>query len=362
METLMAFGSTIWLGMPVWVWIGFVTLVVTLLAIDLGLFHGEAHEPTIRESTILASICLSLGFAFSIVVWWLYYKGYSVSPDATINAAAPGAERAWTAWELYLTGWVIEVSLAFDNIFVMSMIFTYLAIPVKYQHRVLFYGILGVIILRAIMIGVGAALLHQFSWILYIFSAFLIFTGIKMLLMVDQQPDIENNALLKWMRRHLRITQDFVGQNFTVRRPDPKTGKMVLWFTPLFVALVMIEFADLIFAVDSVPAIFAITQDTFIVYTSNIFAILGLRSLYVVLSTVVHRFHYLKYALSLVLVYVGCKIFVQQFIGKIPPEISLSVTVGLLAGGIIFSLFKTRNEPAHATTPTEPPRPVADKS
>jgi tellurite resistance protein TerC len=137
---------------------------------------------------------------------------------------------------------------------------------------------------------------------------------------------------------------------------------MVLWFTPLFVALVMIEFADLIFAVDSVPAIFAITQDTFIVYTSNIFAILGLRSLYVVLSTVVHRFHYLKYALSLVLVYVGCKIFVQQFIGKIPPEISLSVTVGLLAGGIIFSLFKTRNEPAHATTPTEPPRPVADKS
>jgi len=222
------------------------------------------------------------------------------------------------------------------------MIFVYFAVPAKYQHRVLFYGILGVIVLRAIMIGLGAALVHQFGWVLYIFSAFLIFTGVKMLIMAEQKPDLENNPVLLWMRRHLRVTREFHGQSFAVRQPDEKTGKPVLWFTPLFLALVLIEFADIIFAVDSIPAIFAITQDPLIVYTSNIFAILGLRALYFVLSTMVDRFHYLKYALALVLIFVGAKIFVQRFTGKIPPEVSLGVTVAILAGGIIYSLWKTR--------------------
>jgi tellurite resistance protein TerC len=294
---------------------------------------------------VLAGACMTLGVAFSAVVWWLYYNGFATSLDDDIASASSDSARAWTAWELYLTGWVIEQTLAFDNVFVMAMIFSYFAIPPQYQHRVLFYGILGVIVLRAIMIGLGAALIHQFDWILYIFSAFLVFTGIKMFIMADEKPDIANNAVLRYMRSHMRITDKIHGQNFFVNEPDPKTGKVVRWATPLFVALVLIEFADLIFAVDSVPAIFSITQDPFIVYTSNIFAILGLRSLYFVLAAMVHRFHYLKYALSLVLVYVGSKIFVQQFIGKIDPAISLGITVSILLGGIAVSLWKTRSNP-----------------
>lgn len=337
--------STLFMGMPIWVWLAFLAIVITILAIDLGLLHGEAHEPTLKESTILAGACMTLGVSFSAVVWWLYYNGIATSLDDDIANAASDSARAWTAWELYLTGWVVEQTLAFDNVFVMAMIFSYFAIPRKYQHRVLFYGILGVIILRAIMIGLGAALIHEFEWILYIFAAFLVFTGIKMFIMADQEPDIANNPILKYMRRHMRITDKIHGERFFVHEPDPKTGKIVRWATPLFVALVLIEFADLIFAVDSVPAIFAITQDPFIVYTSNIFAILGLRSLYFVLAAMVHRFHYLKYALSLVLVYVGGKVFVQQFIGKIDPAISLGVTIAILLGGIVLSLWKTRNDP-----------------
>lgn len=340
--------STLFMGMPIWVWLTFLAIVITILAIDLGLLHGEAHEPTLKESTLLAGACMTLGVSFSAVVWWLYYNGVATSLDDDIANAASDSARAWTAWELYLTGWVVEQTLAFDNVFVMAMIFSYFAIPRKYQHRVLFYGILGVIVLRAIMIGLGAALIHQFEWILYIFAAFLVFTGIKMFIMADQEPDIANNPILTYMRRHMRITDTIHGERFFVYEPDPKTGKIVRWATPLFVALVLIEFADLIFAVDSVPAIFAITQDPFIVYTSNIFAILGLRSLYFVLAAMVHRFHYLKYALSLVLVYVGGKVFVQQFIGKIDPAISLSVTIAILLGGILLSLWKTRNDPPAA--------------
>ncbi len=338
----------LWLGMPVWVWLAFVATVFVILAVDLGLFHREAHVPSMRESAILAGSCMTLGFAFSAVVWWLYYNGHATSLDPDIAAAATPSARAWTAWELYLTGWIVEQTLAFDNVFVMSMIFTYFAIPTQYQHRVLFYGILGVIVLRAIMIGVGAALVHQFAWILFVFSAFLIFTGIKMLMMADHKPDLENNVVLRFLKKRMRITPEISGQSFFVYKPDPATGKVVRYATPLFVALIMIEFADLIFAVDSVPAIFAITQDPFIVYTSNIFAILGLRALYFVLSAMVHRFRYLKYALSLVLIYVGAKIFVQQFIGKIPPEFSLGVTFTLLAGGIVYSLVKTRSEAVQA--------------
>jgi tellurite resistance protein TerC len=342
MDSLNSFFLMPWLGMPAWIWIGFLVTVVVVLAVDLGLFQSEAHEPTLRESAILAATCMSIGLAFSAVIWWLYFLGYATSLDATIAGAPTPSKRAWQAWELYLTGWVVEQTLAFDNVFVISMIFTYLAIAPKHQHRVLFYGILGVIVLRAIMIGLGAALVHQFAWVLYVFSAFLIFTGVKMLRMADQKPDLENNAVLKWMRRRLRITNDVEDQAFVVRRPTSQGGKPVLWATPLFVALVLVEIADIIFAVDSVPAIFALTQDPFIVYTSNIFAILGLRALYFVLSAMVHRFHYLKYALSLVLIYVGAKIFAQDLIGKIPSIFSLGVTFALLGGGIVYSLYKTR--------------------
>jgi tellurite resistance protein TerC len=221
-----------------------------------------------------------------------------------------------------------------------------LAIPRQYQHRVLFWGILGVIVLRALMIGLGATLVSQFSWILYLFGAFLIFTGIKMWVIADHVPDIANNPLLKFLKRHLRMTDGLRGNHFWVREPDPASGRVVRLATPLLLALVLVEFVDLVFAVDSVPAIFAITTDPFIVYTSNIFAILGLRALYFALAAMIHRFRYLKYALALVLVFIGAKIFLVGIIGKIPPVISLSVTLGLIAGGVLVSLWKTRGQPA----------------
>jgi tellurite resistance protein TerC len=231
-----------------------------------------------------------------------------------------------------------------DNVFVIALIFTYFAVPREYQHRVLFWGILGVIVLRAIMIGLGAALVSEFSWILYLFGAFLVFTGVKMWIIADHVPDIASNPLLKFMRRHLRVTDGLRGNAFFVREPDPKTGTVVRWATPLFLALMLVEAVDLVFAVDSVPAIFAITTDPFIVYTSNIFAILGLRALYFALAAMIHRFKYLKYALALVLVFIGTKIFLVGIVGKLPAVVSLTVTFGLIAGGVLYSMWKTRGQ------------------
>jgi tellurite resistance protein TerC len=248
----------------------------------------------------------------------------------------------------YMTGFVVEKTLAMDNVFVIAMIFTYFAIPPQYQHRVLFWGILGVILLRAIMIGLGASLVSQFSWVLYIFAAFLIFTGIKMYLMADKTYDVGANPLVGWMKRRLNVTDTHHGERFFVRQPD-KTGKTALFVTPLFLALMMIEFADLIFAIDSVPAIFAITTDPYIVYTSNIFAILGLRALYFALAAMVDRFHYLKYALSALLIFIGSKIFVADLAGldKFPHMLSLGITFLILAAGIAYSLWMTRQR-AHS--------------
>jgi tellurite resistance protein TerC len=223
-------------------------------------------------------------------------------------------------------------------------VFTYFHIPRIYQHRVLFWGILGVIVLRAIMISLGAALVTEFHGVLYFFGAFLIFTGLKMLWMVDQTPDMSKNPMLNFLKRNIRVTNELHGERFFVRLADSKTGKLVTFVTPLFLALCVIEFADIVFAVDSVPAVFLITTDTFIVYTSNIFAIMGLRALFFALSAMIHRFHYLKYALAFVLVFIGSKIFAAQFIGKIPAEVSLGVTFVLLAGGIVVSLIMTRFE------------------
>jgi tellurite resistance protein TerC len=202
------------------------------------------------------------------------------------------------------------------------------------------------------MIAVGAALVQNYSWILYFFGAFLIATGIKMLIVPEGDPDVSKNPVVKFMKKHMRVTDQLHAQKFFVRQPDTQTGKMVLWATPLFLALVVINIADLVFAVDSVPAIFAITTDTFIVYTANIMAILGLRALYFALAAMVHRFHYLKYSLAIVLVFIGLKIFWNNLVGKFPPEYSLGITVALIAAGIFYSLWKTRNEPA-APRPAE---------
>ena len=254
-----------------------------------------------------------------------------------------------TAGLQYVTGFVIEKSLAMDNVFVIAMIFTYFAIPRQYQHRVLFWGILGVIVLRAIMIGVGSTLVEQFSWVLYIFAAFLILTGVKMWITAGKDYDVGSSGALRFIQEaHLPVTDKLHGERFFVRQHDDKTGKpesMWVMRRTLFLALAMVEIVDVVFAVDSVPAIFAITTDPFLVYTSNIFAILGLRALYFALAAMVHRFHYLKYALALLLVFIGSKIFVADALGlaKIPPVASLSITFVILASGVGWSLWKTRD-------------------
>ncbi|HEX4918087.1 MAG TPA: TerC family protein [Limnobacter sp.] len=323
MDALMAFMQADFLGTATWIWFLFIGIVISLLAFDLGVLHKGDQEIGVRESLLLSAGYITAACLFGAWVWWYL-----------------GAESGMN----YFTGFAIEKSLSMDNVFVIALIFTFFAIPRQYQHRVLFWGILGVIVLRAIMIGLGAALVKEFSWVLYLFGAFLVITGIKMWFIADHDPDIEKNPILKFLRKHLRVTDSLRGNAFVVNEPDPKTGKMVRFATPLLLALILIEFVDLIFAVDSVPAIFAITTDPFIVYTSNIFAILGLRALYFALAAMIHRFKYLKYALALVLVFIGSKIFLVNFIGKFPPALSLGVTLGLIAGGVLYSLWKTKSD------------------
>ncbi len=314
------------MGKPVWMWVAFMGIVSVLLVFDLGVLHRKHREISIKESLWLSAFYIAIALIFGGWVW------HSLGEQS-------GKE--------YLTGFIVEKTLAMDNVFIISLIFTYFAIPPLYQHRVLFWGILGVIILRAIMIGLGATLVSQFSWVLYVFAVFLIATGIKMLWIGDKMPDIGNNPLLKFLRNNFRITDKLHDQKFTVQLPDPKTGKLTTYGTPLLVALVLIEFVDLIFAVDSVPAIFTITLDPYIVYTSNIFAILGLRALYFALAAIIHRFKYLKQALAWVLIFIGSKTFIAWGMGweKFPAGLSLGVTLALIVGGIVLSLYKTRNEP-----------------
>ncbi|WP_187970177.1 TerC family protein [Aquibium microcysteis] len=312
----------LFLGKPLWMWLLFLGLVMALLAFDLGVLHKDDHEIGVAESLRLSAMYIVLGLSFSAFIWW--------QMDATATAQ-------------YLTAFVVEKTLAMDNIFVIALIFSFFAIPREYQHRVLFWGILGVIVLRGIMIGLGATIVDQYHWVLYLFAAFLIFTGIKMLFVADKEHKIEENGLIRFLKRRLRVTEDLHGHDFFVKKPDPATGRLVRYATPLFLALILIEIADLVFAVDSVPAVFTITTDPYIVYTSNIFAILGLRALYFALAAILHRFAYLKYALSVLLVFIGSKIFVADLMGweKFPPEWSLGITFAILGAGVAFSLWKT---------------------
>ncbi|ODU29266.1 TerC family protein [Sphingopyxis sp. SCN 67-31] len=320
----MEFLFTDWLGTPAWFWLAFLGLVIALTAFDLGVLHKENKEMGIAESLKLSAIYIGIALAFGAWIW---------------------VEKGGDAGLQYYTGFFIEKALSIDNIFVISLIFATFAIPARYQYRALLWGIIAVIVLRGLMIAGGAALVAEYGWLLYVFAAFLIFTGIRMLFASDKPMDVAGNPVVRWLSRRMPITADLHGEKFFVRVPDAKTGKVVLAATPLFLALVVINLADLVFAVDSVPAIFAITTDTFIVYTSNIMAILGLRALYFALAAMVHRFHYLKYALALVLVFIGSKIFVADFLlgsAKFPPLASLGVTVALIAGGVLWSLVISR--------------------
>ena len=307
---------------PVWMWAAFLSLVLVLMVLDLSVLNKRSTPINMRKSLLLYSGYIAISLLFGVWVW-----------------SAFGTNKALE----YYTAYVIEQSLSMDNLFVIAVIFSAFNIPRALQHRVLFWGILGVIILRGLMIGLGAALVHEFSWVLYLFAAFLIFTGLKLFFWEENDEDhtniIRNSKILKFLRRHFHITEELDGEKFITR----KNGQ--LYVTPLLLALITIEFADVLFAVDSVPAVFAITTDTYIVYTSNIFAILGLRTLYFALAALMTRFAYLKYAVSLILVFIGAKVFAPLFlpIDKVPPALSLSVTIGLLAIGVIYSLYKTKN-------------------
>ena len=317
-----------WLGTPVWFWLAFGALVLALTAFDLGILHKEDREMGIAESLKLSAFYIGVAMLFGVWVWY-----------------AKGADLGMK----YYTGFFIEKALSIDNVFVISLIFTFFAVPRMYQYRALLWGIIAVIVLRGAMIAAGAALVAEAYWVLYIFAAFLVYTGVRMMWATDHEPDLSKNPAIRWISSHMRVTKEHHGQHFFVKVQDEKTGKMVRAATPLFLALVVINLADLVFAVDSVPAIFAITTDTFIVYTSNIMAILGLRALYFALSAMIHRFHYLKYALAAVLVFIGSKIFISDFLlggDKFPPVASLGVTFGLIAAGIAYSLWKTRGENA----------------
>ena len=310
-----------------WVWVVFNLAVLGLLALDLGVFHRDAHEVKIKEALTWSVVWIALSMAFNLVLFFFW------------ETIAPGSE--YTASEAalaFFTGYIIEKSLSVDNIFVFVLIFSAFAVPAKYQHRVLFWGIVGALIMRGIFIGLGAALLNQFHWIIYVFGAFLLFTGIRMALQKhdeEEKIDPEKNPLVRLARRFFPITPTYEGQRFFVR----KNG--VLMATPLFLVLIMVETTDLVFAVDSIPAIFAVTQDPFLVYTSNVCAILGLRALYFVLANAVKHFVYLKPALSAVLIFVGIKMLLVD-IYHMPPLVSLSVIGAILGIGILASLVHLR--------------------
>ncbi|MGC5704009.1 TerC family protein [Pseudomonas sp. NFXW11] len=310
------------IGEP-WMWAAFLVFVVAVLALDLFVLGGrKAHRVSAREALAWVIAWASLALLFAGLLWWYLNEtqGSAIAQRKTLE---------------FLTGYLIEQSLSIDNMFVFVMIFSYFAVPPPLQRRVLLYGVLGAIVMRAAMIFAGVWLIQEFAWLLYVFGALLVITGIKMLIFAEHQPDLDNNPLLRWMRNHLRVTPEFHGERFFVIRNGLR------WATPMFLVLVLIEASDLIFAVDSIPAIFAVTTDPFIVFTSNIFAIMGLRALYFLLADMAERFHLLKYGLALVLVFIGSKMLAAPWL-HMPVHWSLAIVGGIILSAVILSLALTR--------------------
>jgi len=298
-----------------WLWVGFNVFVLLMLALDLGVFHRKAHVVSFKESITWTVVWIALAMVFNVWIWQHF------GPQKGLE---------------FFTGYVIEKSLSVDNVFVFALLFSYFAVPQLYQHKVLFWGVLGALVMRAIMIVLGAALITKFSWIIYIFGAFLILTGIKMVVKKEEEIHPENNPVVRWFKKFMKVTPDFRGDKFFVKENGIRMA------TPLFVVLLLVEVSDLIFAVDSIPAIFAVTKDPFIVYTSNVFAIMGLRSLYFALAGVMDKFHYLKIGLGFVLTFVGVKMLLAHTPWKIDTLLSLGVIVGILATSVIVSLLKPK--------------------
>jgi tellurite resistance protein TerC len=330
----------------IWVWIGFLTFVGILLALDLGVFNKKAHAPSMKEALLFTSGVVVLALLFTVLVWvgyhnhWLGLGSHVDAVDGRVNDGRLAAVK-------FLTGYVIELSLSMDNVFVIALIFQHLRIPSHLQHRVLFWGILGALAMRGAMIGVGAALVARYHWVLYLFGAFLVYTGIRMLFTTEEEDAPGETWVMRQLRKTFPITEDFHGSHFTVTL----NGRM--WLTPLAVALVLVETTDLIFAVDSIPAIFAITADPFLVFTSNVFAILCLRSLYFGLAGLIERFKYLKVSLSVILALVGVKMLTSkwlvQWFGESLNFWMLGLVAGILLLGAMASNWGTKTPRAPAT-------------
>lgn len=348
------------------IWIAFIAFVILILALDLGVFHRKAHVVSVKEALAWSSVWVTMGLAFTVFVYFAY-EGQWFGLGTVVDAVDGMANDGSTAAEKYLTGYVVEKSLSVDNIFVIAMIFTFFAVPPLYQHRVLFWGILGALVLRGAMIALGAKLIAEFHWVLYFFAVFLILTAIKMLFLKTKHTDPNKNLVVRLVRRMFPVTARFHGEHFIVRAGTPASNESevpgaplmpdevvekaqpgTLLVTPLVLALVMVETTDLIFAVDSIPAIFAITGDPFLVFTSNVFAILGLRSLYFALAGMVQKFRYLKAALAVVLMVVGIKMLLAEWLklalGKHFNLYLLTVVLAILAGGVASSLIAARRD------------------
>jgi tellurite resistance protein TerC len=309
----------------IWLWIGFNVFVLGMLALDLGVFHRKSHAVSTKEALIWSLVWISLSLVFNAVIYLYWVR---MMPNSSYSNSEAGLA--------FLTGYLIEKALSVDNIFVFILIFSFFSVPAAYQHRVLFWGILGALVMRGMMIFAGVALLKQFHWVIYIFGAFLIFTGIRMAFHRDEEIKPDQNPVVRFFRKLMPVTQTFEDDKFFIRRAG------TLMATPLFLVLLIVESTDLVFAVDSIPAIFAVTQEPFIVYTSNIFAILGLRALYFLLANVMDKFQYLKLGLSAVLTFVGVKMVIVDLY-KIPVGISLGIIAGILTVSIIASLWKKKD-------------------
>ncbi len=313
------------MAVSIWAWVALLVIVLVMLAIDLFM-HKSAHVIAVKEAAIWSGIWVGVSVIVGIIIWFYYGSEFGLQ---------------------FFTGYVIEKSLSVDNVFVWALIFSFFAVPPRYQHRVLFYGVLGALVFRAIFIAAGAVMIASASWVLYIFGAFLVFTGIKMLLQRDEHFDVSESKTLKVFRKFVKSTDEFDGQKFFTRRNG------VLLATPLLAVLVVVEVTDIIFAVDSIPAIFAVTQEPFLVFSSNALAILGLRAMYFLLADLIHRFIYLKLGLSLVLIWVGVKMIVGHAFFDIPTVISLGVVIALIAGSVIASLIATKGSDPHEVTQSE---------
>ena len=326
-----------------WMWAGFFAIVLVMLAIDLFVVGGgKQHRVSFKEAATWSGIWVGVSFLFAGALWWYldHSAGREIANEKTIE---------------YVTGYLIEKSLAIDNVFVWLMLFSFFAIPLELQKRVLVLGVLGAIVMRTIMIFAGVWLIAKFHWILYVFGAFLLITGIKMWWFADEKPDLENNPVIRWIRQHMKVTDELHGERFFIMREE--AGKLVRYATPLFLVLILVEFTDLIFAVDSIPAIFAITTDPFIVLTSNIFAILGLRAMYFLLADMADRFSLLKYGLAMVLMFIGVKMLLID-IFKIPVVFSLGVVAAIIATSIILSLRKEKQSASNTGSGSSNPDSV----